>query len=487
MQRVTPRGGLAIAFVAALLTACGGAQSGRTTERQAMVEARERGRAYAEFVQAEMLAEREAWPEAIAAYRQAVRLDPVAALPRLRLASALWQGAGEELDDDTVRDALHQARTAGELGSRPAEVAIVTSNVHQAAGDVDAALAALHAAAALDHGDAELFEHCYDIADDAERTSEMVRCTEAYIEAYPRRPLAWRFHGFALRADEQLREAAEAFAYATTLPDGDPRNAVDQILTLEELEDWDAAIGAAIGCRTRFRDHIECYAREALLRDREREDNAPLSEATRAAIDRLTARSAGNLRSLWRAARVLESDGRPGLVVGYAEEIARQRPFNVSLLSQAAWMCVRVDREDEAIALMTRVLELDESNFSALNFIGYSWADAGENLELAEEYIRRAVFLRPDSGSILDSLAWVLYRTGRYEEALETQLRAVELDEESAVLWDHLGDIYMALGRPADAIPAYERALEIGTAYDEDVLETVPAKLRDAREQAGTS
>ncbi len=477
----------ASAMLAMLATACAGTQYGRVSERAAMVEGRERGRAYAEFVQAEMLAQQQEWAEAIASYRQAIRLDPIAPLPRLRLAEALWKSGDQPLAESTTREALHEARTAGELGSPTADVGRTTADIHVAAGDVDAALDALHAVVAAGTPDADLFEHCFDIANAADRSEQMVRCTEAYSEAFPNRPLAWRYHGFALRADGRLQDAANAFAYATTLPNADPRDAVDQVLTLEELEDWDAAIGAAIGCRSRFRDHVECYAREALLRDRERSDDEPLSDATREALDRLTARSAGNPRALWRARRVVEIEGRRELVVGWAEEIARQRPFNVSLLIQAAWMCVRAGDDDAGISYMSRVIELDASNFDALNFIGYMWADAGENLELAEEYIRRAVFLRPDSGSILDSLAWVLYRTERYDEALQTQLRAVELETDNAVLWDHLGDIYMALDRPAEAADAYELAMDCATAFDEDVMETVPAKLREAREHAGES
>jgi tetratricopeptide (TPR) repeat protein len=42
----------------------------------------------------------------------------------------------------------------------------------------------------------------------------------------------------------------------------------------------------------------------------------------------------------------------------------------------------------------------------------------------------------------------------------------------------------MSLGRYTEAVEAYERALEFGTPFDEDVLETVPLKLRNAERAA---
>ena len=129
------------------------------------------------------------------------------------------------------------------------------------------------------------------------------------------------------------------------------------------------------------------------------------------------------------------------------------------------------------------MLELDPSNFEALNSVGYSWAERGIRLEEAEEMLREAVFLRPESGGILDSLAWVLYRRGKLDEALPLMLQAVELDDGSAVLWDHLGDMLRDTGDLNGAADAYRRAIELADERDEDVLETVPQKLEEVLER----
>ncbi len=101
-----------------------------------------------------------------------------------------------------------------------------------------------------------------------------------------------------------------------------------------------------------------------------------------------------------------------------------------------------------AAVLFRKCLELDAEFAEALNYLGYMWADLGNNLEEALELIQRAVDLEPDNAAYLDSLGWVLFRLGRAEDAVIWLERAVELSSEpDPTLYDHLGDVYEALGR----------------------------------------
>ncbi len=63
-----------------------------------------------------------------------------------------------------------------------------------------------------------------------------------------------------------------------------------------------------------------------------------------------------------------------------------------------------------------------------LNYLGYSMVERGVNLDEALEMIKEAVAAQPDAGYIIDSLAWALFRLGRYEEALEPMERASLLE-----------------------------------------------------------
>ena len=96
-----------------------------------------------------------------------------------------------------------------------------------------------------------------------------------------------------------------------------------------------------------------------------------------------------------------------------------------------------------------------------MNYLAYSWVDQGITMryEEARRMLERAVTLRPNSGHIIDSLGWVLYRTGYYVEAVEVLERAVELLPGDPVLLDHLGDAYWQVGRTNEARFQWQRAL----------------------------
>lgn len=124
--------------------------------------------------------------------------------------------------------------------------------------------------------------------------------------------------------------------------------------------------------------------------------------------------------------------------------------------------CERARDYEQAAAHFRKSLELDPENPVTLNYLGYMWADLGENLDEALGLIQQALEKEPDSPAYLDSLAWVLFKLGRVEDALPHQLRAVELEPEpDPTLYDHLGDIYAALGRSREAREAYDKALAV--------------------------
>ena len=115
---------------------------------------------------------------------------------------------------------------------------------------------------------------------------------------------------------------------------------------------------------------------------------------------------------------------------------------------------------DKAEADFKKVLAIDPDNADALNYLGYTWVDRGENLTEAFEMIRKAIEIEPNSGAIVDSLGWAHYKLGQYEEAKTKLEDAVELSPSSATIIDHLGDVYWKLGRFREAGYQWERALE---------------------------
>jgi tetratricopeptide (TPR) repeat protein len=114
-----------------------------------------------------------------------------------------------------------------------------------------------------------------------------------------------------------------------------------------------------------------------------------------------------------------------------------------------------------------RALELSPDQPFVLNYLGYSWADMGRNLDRAMAMIEKAAIRRPNDGAILDSLGWVTFRQGGASKAVKILERAVELEPEDATITSHLGDVYWAVGRRVEAVYQWRRALNLNPPAEE--------------------
>ena len=183
-----------------------------------------------------------------------------------------------------------------------------------------------------------------------------------------------------------------------------------------------AALGGQLRAKERFRDAVGAY-------------------------DRAIARVPAPERRHW--------------VLFYARGIACER--------SDSWPCAEAD--------FLRALELMPEQPDVLNYLAYSWVDKGfsQHYDRALGMLERAVALRPNSGHIIDSLAWALYKLGRHAEAVPLLERAVELLPQEAVILDHLGDAYWRVGRRLEARFQWRRAL--GASPEPDLKPQLERKL----------
>ena len=144
---------------------------------------------------------------------------------------------------------------------------------------------------------------------------------------------------------------------------------------------------------------------------------------------------------------------------------------------------------DGARALLTLLLALMlhaaanmlNDHADALNFIGYSLAEKGIQLEQAESMIRRALAKRPEDGYIIDSLGWVYYKKGNFKAALEEIRKASILMPEDPTIQEHLGDVYSALSDYARAVQHYEKSVSLEK--DPSKKNSVQQKLNKIKEK----
>jgi tetratricopeptide (TPR) repeat protein len=135
-------------------------------------------------------------------------------------------------------------------------------------------------------------------------------------------------------------------------------------------------------------------------------------------------------------------------------------PENIQLLFLRS--VLSQNRND--LALMEQdlrlIIRLDPSSPIAYNSLGYTLADRTDRYQEAYELIKQAIELAPNDPAIIDSLGWVQYRLGMYEDARRNLERAYELypDHEVAA---HLGEVLWVMGQRSEAQRIWRNALEV--------------------------
>jgi len=171
-------------------------------------------------------------------------------------------------------------------------------------------------------------------------------------------------------------------------------------------------------------------------------------------------RASGSTELVTALSQIFSRTGAHAEAVSVLTEALKAHPRDEDLLYALGTVLERSGATQQALARMRELLEVNPQNAAALNFIGYTLADHGEQLDEAERLVRRALAIHPDSGAYLDSLGWVQFRRGDMVRATGTLERAVELEPDEPAILEHLGDAYGGVSRRDAAVNAYRRALD---------------------------
>ncbi len=159
-------------------------------------------------------------------------------------------------------------------------------------------------------------------------------------------------------------------------------------------------------------------------------------------------------------AAVYQQDEQWDKAMAALEQGLNYNPDNEDLLYQKGVIYELSGDREQSLDYMEKLLEKDSNNAKVLNFIGYTWVDEGINMEDAENYIRRALEQEPESGFIIDSMGWLYFKRGDYQEALNWLNRAEEKMPEDPEITNHLGDTYRELKDYQKALEYYRKALQ---------------------------
>ncbi|MBW1723228.1 MAG: tetratricopeptide repeat protein [Deltaproteobacteria bacterium] len=161
-------------------------------------------------------------------------------------------------------------------------------------------------------------------------------------------------------------------------------------------------------------------------------------------------------------ARLYTARGDLEKALAVYEKIRCKVPDNPRILMLIAATLDQMGKHKEAKDLYETVLDKKPDSMVAANNIAFYYAEYAptkENLSKAERLIIPFLEKHPDTGNLLDTVAWVYYRQGKYEKARDLMARIPEREAGIPIFNYHLGMINLKMGKQERAGEYLSRAL----------------------------
>lgn len=198
----------------------------------------------------------------------------------------------------------------------------------------------------------------------------------------------------------------------------------------------------------------------------------------RDAVDRIEAafQENGPLKSVIPVyVSLLESIGELDKAAQFLSSALKKEPRDSQLRFLLGSIYDRLGKKEDVISQMRIIIEAEPNHAQALNFLAYTFAELGTNLEEAEKLALRAVRLEPKDPYIVDTLGWVYFKQNRHTESMKTLEAAYRLKNDVSIIAEHLGDVYMKVALTDRARKMYMRAMSLET--DPKKLEQLQSKV----------
>lgn len=144
--------------------------------------------------------------------------------------------------------------------------------------------------------------------------------------------------------------------------------------------------------------------------------------------------------------------------VVFLEKASLINPYTAEPLILLASIYDKTKQFPKSDSLFEKVLKLDPENALVLNNYAYSLSERDLRLEESRKMSAKSLQKDPKNAAYLDTYGWILFKLKDYEGAADYIKKAIDTGDASAVVLEHLGDVYQAMGKPAEAREWWEKA-----------------------------
>lgn len=149
-------------------------------------------------------------------------------------------------------------------------------------------------------------------------------------------------------------------------------------------------------------------------------------------------------------------------------------PYQNNYYFYRAMASDKLGKFDSAEKDLYKVIELNANASNAMNYLGYMYAEKNIKQKEALSLLNSAIQIEPDNAAFQDSLGWLEYRKQNLNRSLLhlnfAASLASEREIEDPVIYDHLGDVYIAKKDPVNALVFFKLALSKSKGEDKQKL-----------------
>ncbi|MGP1628844.1 MAG: tetratricopeptide repeat protein [Giesbergeria sp.] len=176
-------------------------------------------------------------------------------------------------------------------------------------------------------------------------------------------------------------------------------------------------------------------------------------------------------RKLTAEVQLLRDNGKFADAYALQSELVKQAPDDADLLYDQAMLAEKAGDLDTMERLLRKLIAGKPDFHHAYNALGYSFAERGIHLGEARKLVETALRLAPGDPFIIDSLAWVEFRSGNQARALELLAGAFAARKDPDI-GAHYGEVLWASGDREHARAVWREAVR-GNATNPTLLETL--------------
>src|SRR5438874_1958463 len=370
-------------------------------------------------------------------------------LIKYQLALAYIQGRN-------ASQAINELEQAIKIAPKYVEAIVLLAQVRLRAGDPQSAIAPLEAALRLRPDVIQVRMLLADAYLAVGRSEEAASLIREHIKQTPQDSQSFLVLGMILKKQKKNDESREAFEKALKLS---PEN----VVAIDQLADLDLEARAFSAVHQRADALLQKEPKSAPAyfihgRSYVIEKNFAAAEAALRKAIELDPNLAAAYNLL--VAIYVEANKLPEALKELETVLGKNPQYSPALLTSGI-IYERMGDFAKARDNYEKVLALNPNFTPALNNLAYIYSEKLNNLDRAGELARKAHELAPAEPSVQDTLGWVLYRQGKYQEAAQLLEQSASKSPGNGEIQFHLGMANYMMGRLDEARAVLGKAVAV--------------------------